>query len=576
MVYVNRAFERQTGLRRDEILGQPLQELLGGGAPDPGSDEQCESQTWLERCLAPGQEIRVAFNLPDGLSREGWLQRTPGENGCEGVLGVVRAASRRSQIEETFDAVVDSALQALLIFQDDLIAFANKTATEMLGYSHVELLGMPFDEIEEIVHPEEREMVWGRFYARKAGEDVPPHYDFRIVRRDGTVIWVDMHASRIQYRGRPAIQAAMVDITERKAREREHEVIARVATVLRIARTRSEMLPIILDEVMQLLDADGAMVAMVDPGGGVALELGRGLWSCATGDRIPAGSGLSALVIESGESFLSNDAVADCRFGRPDLLRITRSLGGAPLIDDDETIGVLWVGRSTAMTPEDLRLLGVIAEMMATAIQRTTLIEELELSHAELELAYDATLEGWSRALELRDRETVGHTRRVSAASVHLARHLGLPESEILHLRRGAILHDIGKVGIPDSILLKPSCLTEEEWTVMRRHPVYAYEMLQHIPYLRPALDIPWCHHERWDGSGYPRGLRGEEIPLAARIFSVVDVWDALRSERPYRRAWSSKEVLSHLRAGSGTLFDPRIVDAFLEIAGSLNRRLAR
>ncbi|MEA2575140.1 MAG: hypothetical protein QOH93_2438, partial [Chloroflexia bacterium] len=179
-------------------------------------------------------------------------------------------------------------------------------------------------------------------------------------------------------------------------------------------------------------------------------------------------------------------------------------------------------------------------------------------------LAYEATLEGWSHALDLRDKETEGHTQRVTEMTVRLAQELGAPEADVVQIQRGALLHDIGKMGIPDSILLKPGPLTEEEWEIMRKHPVYAYELLSPISFLRPALDIPYCHHEKWDGTGYPLGLKGEQIPLAARIFAVVDVYDALSSDRPYRKSWPQDKVLAHIRELSGTHFDPRIVEAFL------------
>ena len=163
----------------------------------------------------------------------------------------------------------------------------------------------------------------------------------------------------------------------------------------------------------------------------------------------------------------------------------------------------------------------------------------------ELVLAYDATIEGWSRALDLRDRETEGHTERVVDLTLRLARAMGMADTELVHIRRGALLHDIGKMGVPDSILLKPGALTDEEWVTMHRHPLLAYNLLNAISYLRPAIDIPYCHHEKWDGSGYPRGLRGEQIPLPARLFAIVDVWDALRSDRPYRKAWPEAQESS-------------------------------
>lgn len=187
-------------------------------------------------------------------------------------------------------------------------------------------------------------------------------------------------------------------------------------------------------------------------------------------------------------------------------------------------------------------------------------------SHLMLTQAYDATIEGWSRLLDLRDKETEGHSERVTQVSLQLARRMNMNETELRYLRWGALLHDIGKMGVPDHILLKPGPLTEEEWEIMRRHPTYAYEMLSPIVFLKPALAIPYCHHEKWDGTGYPRGLKGRQIPLAARIFTVVDVWDALRSDRPYRKALPEERVLTMLAEQSGTHFDPDIVQVFLRM----------
>jgi putative two-component system response regulator len=188
---------------------------------------------------------------------------------------------------------------------------------------------------------------------------------------------------------------------------------------------------------------------------------------------------------------------------------------------------------------------------------------KLEQANEELVAAYDATISGWSRAMDLRDRETEGHSQRVAEHTVLIARAMGVDEQELIHVRRGALLHDMGKLGIPDSILHKPGKLTPEEWVVMKRHPTLGYDMLKDIEYLQPALDIPYCHHEKWDGTGYPRGLKGEEIPLVARIFAVVDVWDALISDRPYRSAWSKEDAAAYIREQSGKHFEPKLVDLF-------------
>ncbi len=189
----------------------------------------------------------------------------------------------------------------------------------------------------------------------------------------------------------------------------------------------------------------------------------------------------------------------------------------------------------------------------------------------ELAQAYEETLEGWSRAMDYRDKETEGHTQRVTQMALRMAQAMNLPETDIMHMRRGSLLHDMGKMAIPDSILLKQDTLTEQEWIIMRKHPEFAYEMLRSISFLHQALEIPYCHHEKWDGSGYPRGLKGEEIPLAARIFAVADVWDALSYDRPYRKSWPGEKVREYIREQSGKHFDPRIVDIFLKIdKGSL------
>jgi putative nucleotidyltransferase with HDIG domain len=178
--------------------------------------------------------------------------------------------------------------------------------------------------------------------------------------------------------------------------------------------------------------------------------------------------------------------------------------------------------------------------------------------------AYEETLVGWARALDLRDHETAGHAVRVTHLAEALGRRSGLDEERLMYLRWGALLHDIGKIGIPDAVLNKPGRLNDEEWAMMRRHPEVAGELLRPISFLAPALDVPTCHHERWDGSGYPSGLAGEAIPRAARIFAVVDVWDALLSDRPYRPAWTRDAARAHLEREAGRLFDPAVVSAFL------------
>jgi PAS domain S-box-containing protein len=241
---------------------------------------------------------------------------------------------------------------------------------------------------------------------------------------------------------------------------------------------------------------------------------------------------------------------------------------GLPLIAKGQVKGVLEVFHRHTLNPDNewLDFLHTMAGQAAIAIDNAQLLENLQRSNQELAMAYDNTLEGWGRALELRDKETQGHTRRVTDLTLRLARLVGVPEQDLVYIRRGVLLHDIGKMGIPDHILNKPGKLTEEEWEIMRQHPRYAHDLITPISYLRSAEDIPYCHHEKWDGSGYPRGLKGYDIPLAARIFAVVDVWDALTSDRPYRGAWPRKKVIQYLQDESGKHFDPFIVEQFIQM----------
>lgn len=245
-----------------------------------------------------------------------------------------------------------------------------------------------------------------------------------------------------------------------------------------------------------------------------------------------------------------------------------RSYMAIPMVAKGQLQGVIELYSRDVMDANDewLEFLETYADQGAIAIENSQLLRSLERSNQELQRAYDRTIEGWANALDLKDEETAGHSKRVTDMTVRLARHLGVPQDEIVHVQRGALLHDIGKMGIPDDILLKRGPLTEEEFDVMRQHPVYAYELLSPIEFLRPALHIPYSHHERWDGTGYPQRLAGEQIPLAARIFAVVDVFDALTSDRPYRAAWPVGKAREFIKEGSGSHFDPKVVEAFFEL----------
>ena len=240
----------------------------------------------------------------------------------------------------------------------------------------------------------------------------------------------------------------------------------------------------------------------------------------------------------------------------------------APIIIGGKTTGVLevWQRKVFAPSPEWLILFDAIASQTGLALDYNTIYADLQKAYLDLEISYEATIEGWSSAMDFRDQETEGHSKRVASLAISLASRLQIPEEEITRISWGALLHDVGKIGIPDSILKKTGPLSDSEWVLMKQHPKIANEMLSRIPYLRGSLDIPLHHHEKWDGSGYPDGLRGENIPLAARLFSVIDVFDALTSDRPYRAAWSKEETLRYIRDQAGKQFDPAIVKAFLSM----------
>jgi putative nucleotidyltransferase with HDIG domain/PAS domain S-box-containing protein len=332
-------------------------------------------------------------------------------------------------------------------------------------------------------------------------------------------------------------------------------------------------LDIICTQVRNHLHADAAGVLLYSPNQ-VELKYAAGNGFRSAGyqrSRVRLGAGYSGkAALDRKTIFVKdiNDSVP--QFSRKSLINEDQFITfiATPLIAKGEIKGVLEVFFRSAyeIQPAQQEFLESLGLQTAIAIDNLQLFEDLQHSNLELVQAYDATIEGWSRALDLRDKETEDHTLRVTDMTVLLARAMGVNEEEMVHMRRGALLHDIGKMGIPDDILKKPGPLTEEEWEIMRKHPRFSYEMISPIEYLRPALDIPYCHHEKWDGSGYPRGLKADQIPLAGRIFAIIDVWDALISDRPYRKAWPEEKVLTYLKEQSGIHFDPEVVEVFLSV----------
>jgi len=335
-----------------------------------------------------------------------------------------------------------------------------------------------------------------------------------------------------------------------------------------------------LDEITSQLNVDAACILLFNPAT-YTLEFaaGRGFRTRALEHtRLKLGEGFAGKAAETREIiFIPNLGENGTDFKRSPYFAQEGFISyyAVPLVAKGKVNGVLEIYHRSPLpkltitgngNDEWVNFMETLAGQVAIAIDNASLFTDLELANRSLIEAYDATIEGWSHALDLRDKETEGHTQRVTELTLRLARKMGIVGDELVHIRRGALLHDIGKMGVPDGILLKPGPLTDNEWEIMRKHPQYALEMLSPIAYLKLAIDIPYCHHEKWDGTGYPRGLKREQIPLAARIFAIVDVYDALTSDRPYRDAWSKEKTLEHIRSLSGSHFDPKVVEAFLEL----------
>jgi putative nucleotidyltransferase with HDIG domain len=368
--------------------------------------------------------------------------------------------------------------------------------------------------------------------------------------------------------------SVLADITERKQRESELEVIASTSAALRTTLTRAELLPAVLERVTQLLQVDAAALVVQSPGGtGTRVEHASGGWTHWKAAQELPGQGEIGYVISTGQAYHTRQVSRELALGGPGGTDLACAAAFLPMVAQEKVIGAVCVGRQVEFTEAEMSLLNIVSDIAAHAIQNALLFEEVRDRATQLAEVYDTTLEGWSRALDLRDRDTEGHTQRVTQMTMRLAQEVGIGEQELVHVQRGGLLHDIGKMGIPDNILHKAGPLTDEEWQVMRKHPEYALEMLVQIAYLRPALDIPYCHHERWDGSGYPRGLKGQEIPLSARVFAIADVWDALRSDRPYRHKWDEVSVRKYIQSEAGNHFDPEIVAVFLQMQLQYERR---
>lgn len=451
----------------------------------------------------------------------------------------------------------------------------------LTGYRPVDFVQNKKVSYIDLVHPEDREfMVKSMDTALK--DRKPFDIVYRIISEGGDQKWVrDLgHGEYLTEEDVVAVEGFVIDITDRKQSEKRiqcqldrFEALRKVDMAISSSLDLRLTLDILLDQVTRHLNVDSADVLLFNPASQTfEFVAGRGFRTTA----------LQHTNLRLGEGY-AGQAALDRQIIR--VSNLSASLGefkrapqitdegfieylGVPLIAKGQVQGILEIFHRTHLEIDEewMNFLESLANHAAIAVDNATMYNNSQRYNIELTMAYDATLEGWSKALELRDQGTEGHNQRVAAMTLRLAKSLEIKPEELINIRRGALLHDIGKMGIPDNILLKPGPLTCDEWEVMRKHPEYAYNLLSPITYLKPALDIPYCHHEKWDGTGYPRGLKGEQIPFSARMFAVVDVWDALLSDRPYRPAWNEDQVFSFIHEQSGKHFDPQMVEAFMKL----------
>jgi len=452
----------------------------------------------------------------------------------------------------------------------------NPAACAFYGYSKAELTSRMFSDITQQTSAKVQEL-------RASLEQLDQQQTFRLKHclASGETRDVEAYLGPITVRGRNLIYALIHDITERvQAEEKLNQQLRNLAALHAIDKAITTfadldtVLETVLFYVISQLNVNAADILLYDEFSKTltyGTELGfrsstlknttLSLSECYCERVVREGTLLSvpnlALLREQGEQQPKSWE----KEGFVTYLAI-------PLKARGSLKGVLELYHRTTLEPDEswMNLLDMLSRQTAVAMDNASLLADLQRSNLELTEAYDTTLEGWAQALEMRDKETEGHSRRVTSKTALLARALKIDDDLLVHVRRGALLHDIGKMGVPDSILLKPDKLSEEEWEIMRQHPVYAYELLRRISFLQPALGIPYCHHERWDGNGYPRRLKERQIPLEARIFALVDVWDALSSDRPYRRAWPKEKIVAYFHEQSGTQFDPQLVPIFLSL----------
>jgi PAS domain S-box-containing protein/putative nucleotidyltransferase with HDIG domain len=461
------------------------------------------------------------------------------------------------------------------------LEFVSPGCYPLTGYHSEELIKNHVISYGQLVHPEDRASVEESLSIALAASK-PYDLVYRIVTASGSEKWVRElgRGNFISGGDIPMLEGYITDITEQKqpqpSRRRQmkrSDALRQMDKAFSNSLDLRSTLELLLDQVIGQLNADAADIFLFNPvTQSLEYALARGFRT-----NLPARTRLRLGESFAGIAALERHPIHISDLADPDSAGLSDFLASEegfvtyfaePLVAKGQVEGVLELYFRRKFEPDLdwVEFLTALAGQAAIAISNSTLFTNLQRSNIELSLAYDSALEGWSKAIELRDKDLEGHILRVTELTLSMARALKVSARDLVHIRRGAILHDIGKMCIPDHILLKSEPLTNEEWAIIRAHPTVTYELFSPIPYLRPAMTIPYCHHERWDGSGYPRGLRGEQIPLEARIFAVADVYDSLITNRPYRQAWPKKQALAYIREQSGKHFDPKVVEVFLNL----------
>jgi PAS domain S-box-containing protein/putative nucleotidyltransferase with HDIG domain len=552
-----------------------------------GPDEKCPAK----QTLSTGKEahatmrVRVASGSERLMSMFSYPLISSGTGGIIGVLEYLKDVTEQERAEEArrisdakYRAVFNAAGDAMLIIgADGVITEANRMAAGLLGMEPGELVGAHFSGL----YPEQDAFRANDILAAAFESGKTPALNQYLRKKDGSPVPVEISAAGAQIDGRRMVLAVIRDMAgQKEAEERTARQLEMLGALYSGAQNLAESLDLmelsryVAYSCVENFGAVFAWLGRAEPDGRLRhlashpaeafAELESDRWDCP-------GPCLEGKAVRSGMPAVSNDLLAEKGASAPVDAAVRKGLrSGAsfPLVSRERTFGALTIYSDMPgfFTRDRVSFFQAYAHQAAATLENARLHEETRKKAIELALAYETTLEGWSKALDLRDRETEGHTLRVTGMTLELARRMGMSEQSLVHVRRGALLHDIGKMAVPDSILLKPGPLSEAENEVMKKHPVHAFELLSPIEFLRPALPIPHLHHERWDGLGYPMGLKGEQIALEARIFAVVDVWDALTVSRPYREAMATGDAAKYLKDEAGRQFDPNVVERFLDM----------